>query len=129
MRVLAAALGIATLIVFTGAPISAPAAREGDASVFGGLGTWVDIYDGPVFAAPARTGASIAARDVKTVWIETSNDRATADVMRPVQLGLLVEALHAQGVKVVAWYLPGHVNTALDVRRSLAMLSFRQREV
>ena len=26
---------------------------------------------------------------------------------------------------VVAWYLPGHVKPALDVRRSLAMLSFR----
>jgi hypothetical protein len=42
-----------------------------------------------------------------------------------VQLGLLVEALHAKGIRVVAWYLPGHVNTTLDVRRSLAMLNFR----
>ena len=26
---------------------------------------------------------------------------------------------------MVAWYLPGHVKPALDVRRSLAMLDFR----
>jgi hypothetical protein len=36
-----------------------------------------------------------------------------------------VEALHAHGVRVVAWYLPGHVNHGLDIRRARAMLSFR----
>ena len=51
--------------------------------MFGGLGTWIDIYDGPLFAAPERTAARIAARGVKVVWIETANDRAPADVMRP----------------------------------------------
>ena len=113
------------LVVFTGATVSAPAARQADDSVFGGLGTWVDIYDGPVFAAPQKVAARMAARHVTTVWIETSNDRAALDVMRPAQLGRLVEALHAKGIRVVAWYLPGHVNTTLDVRRSLAMLNFR----
>jgi hypothetical protein len=36
-----------------------------------------------------------------------------------------VDALHARGVRVVAWYLPGHVKPALDRRRALAMLAFR----
>ena len=45
--------------------------------------------------------------------------------MRPAQLGRLVDELQARGVRVVAWYLPGHVKPALDVRRSLAMLRFR----
>ena len=125
MRVLAAALGIAILVACTGATLPAPAARKADDAVFGGLGTWVDIYDGPVFAAPTRTAAHMAARGVKTVWIETSNDRAAQDVVRPGPLAALVEALHAQGIRVVAWYLPGHVNTSLDVRRALAMLTFR----
>ncbi|HET7745316.1 MAG TPA: hypothetical protein VFK76_11315 [Gaiellaceae bacterium] len=125
MRVHLAALGLAGLVVFTGVTVSAPAAPRADDSVFGGLGTWVDIYDGPVFAAPLKTAARMAARHVTTVWIETSNDRAALDVMRPLQLGRLVEALHAKGIRVVAWYLPGHVDTTLDVRRSLAMLNFR----
>jgi hypothetical protein len=47
------------------------------------------------------------------------------DVVRPVELGRLLEALHARGVAVVAWYLPGHVKPALDTRRALAMLEFR----
>jgi hypothetical protein len=120
------ALGLAAVLACAGATSpSAPAAGQVDASVFGGLGTWVDIYDGPVFAAPERSAARMAARGVRVVWVETANDRAPADVVKPAQLGRLVDALHARGVNVVAWYLPGHVRPALDVRRSLAMLHFR----
>jgi len=122
--VLAAVVVLAAVLATAGAGRS-PVARAGDPSVFGGLGTWVDIYDGALFAAPERTAQRMAARGVTTVWIETSNDAAAADVVRPGPLGRLVDALHAQNVSVVAWYLPGHVKPALDVRRSLAMLSFR----
>ena len=104
---------------------TAPAADRADASVFGGLGTWVDIYDGPVYAAPERTAQRMAARRVKTVWVETANYGASVDVVDPVRLGRLVDALHARGIRAVAWYLPGHVRPALDTRRALAMLTFR----
>ena len=123
MRAALVVLGLAVTVASSSA--AAPAAPQTDAAVFGGLGTWIDIYDGPVFAAPERTAARISARGVKVAWIETANDRAPADVMRPAQLGRLVEGLHARGVRVIAWYLPGHVKPGLDVRRSLAMLSFR----
>ena len=123
MRAALAVLGL--LVAVASSSATAPAAQTADAAVFGGRGTWIDIYDGPLFAAPERTAARIAARGVKVVWIETANDRAPADVMRPAQLGRLVDGLHARGIRVVAWYLPGHVNPALDVRRSLAMLRFR----
>ena len=122
MRAALAVLGL--LVAVASSSATAPAAQTADAAVFGGLGTWIDIYDGPLFAAPERTAARIAARGVKVVWIETANDRAPADVMRPAQLGRLVDGLHARGVRVVAWYLPGHVKPALDIRRSLAMLAF-----
>ena len=62
---------------------------------------------------------------MKTVWIETANYGASGGRRDPIRLGLLVDALHVRGVRVVAWYLPGHVNQALDQRRSLAMLTFR----
>jgi hypothetical protein len=124
VRVLLAAIGSALLVAATGAS-TAPAAKEADASVFGGLGTWTDIYDGRVYAQPEATAARIAARGVKTVWAETANYRASADVVQPARLGRFVEALHANGVRVVAWYLPGHVNHGLDIRRARAMLSFR----
>ena len=126
MRVLVAVLAISVAIACAGAA-SAPAAKGADPSVFGGLGTWVDIYDGGVYAAPEATAARIAARGVTTVWVETANYRASTDVVKPVQLGRFVEALHARGIRVVAWYLPGHVDPARDTRRSLAMLAFRTR--
>jgi hypothetical protein len=117
-------IALALSIVCVGAS-AAPAAKQSSADVFGGLGTWVDIYDAPVYAAPEKTAQLMAARKVKTVWVETANFGAPLDVVDPVRLGRLVDALHARGIRAVAWYLPGHVKPALDTRRSLAMLSFR----
>ena len=81
-----AALAVAIVSV---AASAAPAAENADSSVFGGLGTWVDIYDGAVYAAPEATAPRIAARGVKTVWVETANYRASTDVVKPAQLGRL----------------------------------------
>ncbi len=125
MRAAVAALGV--VAVLCAGATSAPAAKEADSSVFGGLGTWVDIYDSGVYRTPEATAARIAARGVTTAWVETANYGASADVVRPSQLGRLVEALHSHGIKVVAWYLPGHVDPARDTRRALAMLDFRTR--
>jgi hypothetical protein len=113
------------LLACAGAAAPSSKASRSDVSVFSGLGTWVDIYDGSVYAAPERTAARIAARHVATVWVETANYRSSADIVNAPRLARLVDALHGYGVKVVGWYLPGHVSPALDVRRALAMLSFR----
>jgi hypothetical protein len=123
VRPLVVALALTAVLACAGAA-AAPGA-ESQTPVFGGLGTWVDIYDGAVYASPEATARRMAARGVDTVWVETANYRATADVVKPVQLGRLVDALHALGIRVVAWYLPGHVQPALDLRRARAMLSFR----
>jgi hypothetical protein len=119
-----AALVLVAAVCSVGAA-AAPAAKQGDASVFGGLGTWVDIYDGGVYRAPESAARRMAARKVETAWIETANYGASVDVVEPARLGRLVDALHARGIRAVAWYLPGHVNPVLDRRRALAMLSFR----
>jgi hypothetical protein len=122
VRRLALAVLAAVLLL---APFQAQAAPKGDPSVFAGLGTWVDIYDAPAYTAPTVTAAKIAARGVRIVYVETANDRSAVDVVNPVQLGLFVDALKVRGIRVVAWYLPGFVQPALDVRRTRAMLAFR----
>jgi hypothetical protein len=124
VRVLVAALAL-TLALATAGATTAPASGQADASVFGGLGTWVDIYDTALYASPARTASRMDARGIRTVWIETANYGARTDVVDPVRLGRLVDALHARGIRAVAWYLPGHLNQARDVRRANAMLAFR----
>lgn len=123
--VLASCLAVAAMgLVVLGAGGSAPARAQVERP-FEGLATWVDVYDGSVYAQPEATAARIAARGVRTVFAETANDRSATDVVKPAELGRLVDALHARGIAVVAWYLPGFVQPALDVRRSLAMLRFR----
>lgn len=101
------------------------ATRDEPQGVFDGLATWVDVYDAAVYKSPEVTAARIAARGVRTVFAETANDRSAVDVVDPAALGRFVDALHAQGVSVVGWYLPGFVKPALDVRRTRALLAFR----
>jgi uncharacterized lipoprotein YddW (UPF0748 family) len=122
MRRLALAAALTALVL---APLGAEASPRADADVFAGLGTWVDIYDAPAYRSPAATASKIAARGVRTVYVETANDRSAVDVVNPKQLGQFVDELHNRGLRVVAWYLPGFVQPAVDVRRARAMLSFR----
>ena len=103
---------------------AAPVARQG-AEVFAGMGTWIDVYDTAFYRTPDLVAARLAGRGVRTAWIETANDRSTGDVVDPAGLGRMVDALHARGIAVVAWYLPGHDRHARDLRRARAMLSFR----
>jgi hypothetical protein len=103
---------------------AAPERRAG-VEVFQGLGTWIDIYDTTLYRTPDAVAGRLAARGVRTAWVETANDRSAVDVVDPVGLGRLVDSLHARGISVVAWYLPGHDRQARDLRRTRAMLSFR----
>ncbi len=125
-RTLAAALVVAVLVACaesTHAPTAA--ARPAGAEVFQGLGTWLDVYDTALYNAPTAVAGRLAARGVRTAWIETANDRSKTDVVRAAGLARLVDALHAEGISAVAWYLPGHDASGRDLRRARAMLSFR----
>lgn len=116
------AVAVAVAALALGRPAGAPAA---DAGVFGGLGTWIDVYDTSLYRSPTTLADRLARRGVTTAWIETANDRSTVDVVQRASLGRVLDALHDRGIRVVAWYLPGHVNQALDLRRARAMLAFR----
>jgi hypothetical protein len=100
-------------------------AEAADPSVFSGLGTWVSIFGTTAYSQPEAVAAQIAGRGIKTAYLETANYTQRVDIVRPEQLGRLVDALHARGVRVVAWYLPGFVKPAVDERRSLAAIRFR----
>ncbi|RDI75232.1 hypothetical protein Gocc_1030 [Gaiella occulta] len=122
MRVAVAAV-VAFLVVAAGG--AAAGSSAAGSPPFAGLGTWIDVYDGALLVDPVRTADRIAARGVRTVYVETANDRSATDVVNPAGLGLLLDALHARGIQAVAWYLPGFVQPALDLRRTRAMLAFR----
>lgn len=127
---LAVVVASVALAPFGDEPLAASAAdrKAAAAEVFGGLGTWIDVYDTTLYRAPTAVASRLAARGVRTAWIETANDRSATDVVDPAGLGRLVDALHAGGIRVVGWYLPGHDRHARDVRRVRAMLTFRTPE-
>ena len=96
-----------------------------DLSAYSALGTWVDLYDPHVLAHPESSVAAMANHGVSTLYLQTSNYQMRSDIVRPDRISRFIEAAHANGMQVVAWYLPSFVNLARDQRRALAALRFK----
>lgn len=105
-------------------PAPGPALRKSVRTVFGGLGAWVDIYDDEVWADPEGTALAMRTYGVRTLYLETCNYSCKQDLHRPETLYRWVEAAHAAGLYIVAWYLPSFDDLELDRRRSLAAINF-----
>ena len=108
--------------------VAGPAGTGADApdlTAYSALGSWIDIYSPSFRADPERVAAAVAGRGVDTLFVETGNFRQRVDVVRPQQLARLVEAAHARGIAVVAWYLPAFTDPARDLRRARAAITFR----
>jgi len=118
------AAGLGALALCLAVPAGG-AATGPDATAYAGLGTWVDLWDTAIWKNPEVAVDRMSARGVTALYLETSNYSRTVDVMRPAVLGRFVEAAHAAGLRVVAWYLPSFANVARDLRRSLAAIRFR----
>jgi hypothetical protein len=120
VRLLVAALAALCLAVPAGG------AQTGrDTSSYQGLGTWVDVWDGPVWANPEAAVARMRDLGVTTLYLETGNYSQKVDLFRKAGIGRFVDAAHANGLRIVAWYLPSLQNLARDLRRSLAAVRFR----
>jgi hypothetical protein len=122
-------LALAAFLVLFSAPTTESAqGTAGSASaVYGGLGSWLDIYAGSSWSNPSAVVARARKGSVRTLYLETSNFSRSADVMHPAQLGRFVDTAHAAGLSVVAWYLPGFADTRRDARRARAAIRFRSR--
>ena len=107
------------LVALIAVLVVAPVARAADPAVFTGAGAWVDIYDATI-RQPELVVRESAAHGVQTIYVETSNYHSPRDVMYPAEIATLIELAHAQGIKVVPWYLPGYRNIPLDRRRFAA---------
>ncbi len=92
---------------------------------FRGLGVWVDIYDEAAWADPAAAAADMAARGVRTLFLQTSNADRPGSFVFPEATAAFVDAAHDAGVEVVAWYLPALRDLASDRRRVADAIAFR----
>lgn len=91
---------------------------------YGGLGTWIDIYDAS-WADPASAVESMKAHGVRTLYLETSNFNRHQPFVHADGVREFVNAAHAEGLSIVAWYLPGFRDVDLDLRRALAAIRYR----
>jgi hypothetical protein len=103
------------------------------ASVYGGLGVWVDAFDfSPSYlgGVPAPVTPDVvdewSALGVRTVYLQASrpDDRSPGTLLEE---GLLAEFLlraHAADMLVVGWYLPTFADVDADLERLLAIAEF-----
>jgi putative Mn2+ efflux pump MntP len=122
-----AGLAFAALAIYLFFATAAGSARVAtpNLAAYRGLGTWVDIYDAASWAHPETVVAKMKARGVRTLFLETGNYRQTVDIVRMSGQARFIDAAHARGMKVVAWYLPSFAAPKKDLRRSLAAINFR----
>lgn len=126
-------LGVALLVVVGAVLFAAVKGAQDDriprirrnVAAYSGLGAWIDVHDERFFADPEGTVQSLAAHGVRTLYVETSNYDRPYDIYQPEAQAKLIEAAHAVGMDVVAWYLPGFLDPGKDVNRSLAAIRFR----
>jgi hypothetical protein len=91
---------------------------------FQGLGAWVDLYDEAAWADPPAAVADMAAHGVHTLYLETSNFNRDTAFVDEAGVTAFLDAGAAEGVQVVAWFLPGFVDVATDTSRSQAAVAF-----
>jgi hypothetical protein len=110
-----------------GSPASpASASTPASTEAYEGPGTWVDIFDARVLADPLGTVGELSLNGVRTIYVETANYTTPrfGSIAYPVGIAALIDAAHASGLKVVAWYLPGFKSQRRDLRRSLDAIRF-----
>jgi hypothetical protein len=89
---------------------------------YAGLGTWLDIYATSYWDNPGQEVAAMERDGVKTLYLQTGNYGQQANRS---ELGGFIDAAHAHGLRVVAWYLPSFANPEQDASRSLQAIRFR----
>lgn len=123
-RLLVLAVVLSAVLVAPSAGASGSASQPSRAA-YDGLGTWLDIYSTKSWRDPEQEVAAMAQDGARTLYLETGNYRQSVDLVRPSALGRFIDAAHAAGLRVVAWYLPSFRNLRTDERRTVAAIRFR----
>lgn len=121
----------ATGVVLDQLRATTPSART--ASVYGGLGIWVDAFDfSPSYLGGADAPVTPDVVDewaelgVRTVYLQASrpDDRSPGTLLEEELLAEFLLRAHAADLLVVGWYLPTFADVDADLRRLLAVAEF-----
>jgi hypothetical protein len=105
--------------------MNASASSRPDLTAYAGVGTWLDIYAKRAWRHPDAEVAAMARDGAQTLYLQTGNYNQSVDLVRRQALGRFIDAAHAAGLEVVAWYLPSFAKPRQDLRRALAAIRFR----
>ena len=126
MRATRVLLAAAVLAALLAVPASGVAGSSSHRSAYAGLGTWLDIYATSFWTHPQREVAAMARVGARTLYLQTGNYEQHVNLVRPQKLGRFIDAAHAAGMRVVAWYLPSFLYPSQDTRRALAAIRFQE---
>lgn len=109
--------------VLHGPPLPAPGTFTLDP--YAGLGTWIDVYDWSETYGGGAVGIPeidrMASLGVQTVYVQATRWDAVTPVLEPDRLVALIDRARADGMRVVAWYLPDLGDPNDDFQRLMAI--------
>jgi hypothetical protein len=126
VRVLAIAVLAATVLPLPANSARAITARSWRTDAYAGLGAWVDVYDwsttfgGSTPSIGLAQIDALAGRGVRTLFLQGAGPRGDAP-LEPARQRPLIDRAHANGMRVITWYVPGHVDPDADRNRALAI--------
>lgn len=114
--------------------ITAESATPRLTSAYYGLGAWIDAFDfDPRYSAngqdaplPPEVIEDLAGAGVETLFLQAArrDDKAEGLLLDEALLGEFLLRAHAEGIRVVAWYLPRFDDVDADLERLLAIAEF-----
>jgi hypothetical protein len=114
---------IMSTAVEPGPPLAPPGSYTFEPYV--GLGTWIDVYDWSVTYGGGAVGIPeidrMASLGVQTVYVQATRWDAETPVLEPERLLALIQRARADGMRVVAWYLPDLGDPNDDMQRLAAI--------
>lgn len=125
INLVAVALVVAAVLPPSGHALAAPArSSEVALRAYSGLGSWIDLYNKKPWKNPERVVTELAERGVQTLYLETSSYKFGKAIVHPNAVGEYIDLAHANGMTVVAWYVPSFKPWRRDLRRSVAAIDF-----
>lgn len=88
-------------------PGAGAAGRDFSMEAYSGLAAWIDVVDRGPWDRPERTVRGLARRGVGTLFVQTANYRQRGPLYRPAALNRMLATAEREGIRIVAWYLPG----------------------
>jgi len=119
------ACALAALVALTVAGPATAAPRSSLlATSFGGVGSWIDIFDDAAWQDPEQAVRSMHRRGATTLFLQSASSRPGPAVFRPGRTARFLRAAHARGMTVIAWYLAPYVDRRYETRRAIGAIQF-----